>query len=36
MEDIKENIKKVNPKMKVIELSAKTGAGFEEWINFLK
>ena len=36
IEDIKENIKKVNPKMKVIELSAKTGEGFENWIDFLK
>jgi len=33
---IKRNIKKVNPKMKVIELSAKTGEGFKDWIEFLK
>lgn len=36
MEDIKTNIQKVNPRMKVIELSAKTGEGFEEWFNYLK
>ena len=34
--DIRENIKKVNPKMKVIELSSKTGEGFENWLNFLQ
>lgn len=33
---IKENIQKVNPKMKVIQLSSKTGEGFEDWIDFLK
>lgn len=36
LNDIKKNIKKVNPKMKIIELSAKTGEGFIEWIRFLK
>jgi hydrogenase nickel incorporation protein HypB len=36
MEDIRENIKKVNPKMEVIELSAKTGEGFENWFNYLR
>ncbi|MCF7794127.1 MAG: hydrogenase nickel incorporation protein HypB [Candidatus Cloacimonetes bacterium] len=36
IEDIKTNIQKVNPKMKVIELSAKTGEGFEEWFKYLK
>ncbi len=35
-EKIKENIKKVNPQMKVIELSSKTGEGFDEWIDYLK
>ncbi|MCF7859377.1 MAG: hydrogenase nickel incorporation protein HypB [Candidatus Cloacimonetes bacterium] len=33
---IKENIKKVNPKMEVIELSAKSGEGFQSWFDFLK
>jgi hydrogenase nickel incorporation protein HypB len=36
IEDIRANIKKVNPKMKVIELSAKTGEGFEDWFSFLR
>ncbi|MCK4311297.1 MAG: hydrogenase nickel incorporation protein HypB [Candidatus Cloacimonetes bacterium] len=36
IEKIKENIKNVNPQMEVIELSAKTGEGFEEWIDYLK
>ena len=36
MEKIKENIKKVNPQMEVIELSAKTGDGFTDWIKYLK
>ena len=35
IEKIKENIKNVNPQMEVIELSAKTGEGFEEWIDYL-
>jgi len=35
IEDIRSNIKKVNPKMKIIELSAKTSDGFEKWIDFL-
>ncbi|MDO9576518.1 MAG: hydrogenase nickel incorporation protein HypB [Candidatus Cloacimonadales bacterium] len=36
IDDIRANIKKVNPKMEVIELSAKTGEGFEEWFEYLK
>ena len=36
IEDIRENVKKVNPKMKIIELSAKTGEGFDAWIEYLK
>lgn len=30
-----ESAKKVNPEIKVIKLSVKTGEGFEDWINFL-
>ena len=30
-----ESARKVNPNIKVIKLSAKTGEGFEEWIEFL-
>ena len=33
---IKENIKKVNPQMEVIKLSAKNGEGFSDWIEYLK
>ena len=33
---IKENIKKVNSQMVVIELSAKTGEGFTDWTEYLK
>ncbi len=35
IEAIRENIKKVNPNMKIIELSAKTGEGMNEWIEYL-
>lgn len=33
---IKANIKKVNPQMEVIELSSKTGAGFNDWFKYLR
>ncbi len=36
IEKIKENIKNVNPQMEVIELSAKSGEGFVDWIEYLK
>ncbi|MCK4654269.1 MAG: hydrogenase nickel incorporation protein HypB [Candidatus Cloacimonetes bacterium] len=36
IDKIKENIKNVNPQMEVIELSAKTGDGFEDWVEYLK
>lgn len=36
LEKVKESIKRVNPKTKIITLSVKTGEGFEEWINFLE
>ena len=32
---LKKNIKKVNPKMKVLELSSKNGDGMKNWLNFL-
>lgn len=35
LKNIKENVKKVNPQIEVIELSAKTGDGFQGWIDFL-
>ncbi|MCD4817109.1 MAG: hydrogenase nickel incorporation protein HypB [Candidatus Cloacimonetes bacterium] len=36
IEDIRKNIQKVNPKMTIIELSAKNGDGLDGWIEFLK
>ncbi len=35
-EAVEERIKKLNPKAEVIFLSAKTGEGFEEWINWIR
>ncbi len=35
IESIRENIKKINPEMKVIELSAKTGENMNDWIKYL-
>ncbi len=36
IEKVKERAQKLNPNLKVIPISAKTGEGFEEWINWLK
>ncbi len=36
LEKVKEQIKRINPQAQIIALSAKTGEGFDEWINFLK
>ncbi len=33
---IKENIRKINPQMEIIELSAKTGKGFQDWWEYLR
>lgn len=35
IEDAKRNIKKVNPKVDIISLSAKTGEGMDRWIKYL-
>lgn len=35
IEDAKRNIKKVNPKVDIISLSAKTGDGMDRWIRYL-
>ncbi|MCX7738464.1 MAG: hydrogenase nickel incorporation protein HypB [Hydrogenothermaceae bacterium] len=35
IEDAKRNIKKVNPKVDIIPLSAKTGEGMDRWIRYL-
>ncbi len=35
-EAVEERIKKLNPKAEVIFLSAKTGEGFEKWINWIR
>ncbi|NFA58981.1 hydrogenase nickel incorporation protein HypB [Clostridium sporogenes] len=32
---VKERIKKLNPNIKVIKISAKTGEGIDEWINWI-
>jgi len=36
LEKIKENIHKVNPKMEILELSAKTGNGLRRWFEYLR
>ena len=36
LELLKERVKKLNPEMKVIPISAKTGEGIEEWIDWVK
>lgn len=36
MEEIRYNIKCVNPAMEIIEVSSKTGSGMKEWFDFLK
>ena len=33
---LKENARKINPKLDIIELSAKTGNGIEKWLEWLK
>jgi len=35
LKQLKDNIKKVNPKMKILELSSKDGKGMENWFKFL-
>ncbi|MCF0131918.1 MAG: hydrogenase nickel incorporation protein HypB [Pseudobutyrivibrio sp.] len=35
-EAVKESVKKLNPNAKVIFVSAKTGEGFDEWVNWLR
>lgn len=35
-EDVKERILKLNPKAKIIFVSAKTGEGFEEWADWIR
>ncbi len=36
LERLVQNIRAVNPKMEIIPLSAKTGEGFQNWLNFLQ
>ncbi len=36
LEKVKAQIRKINPKAKVHGISAKTGEGFQEWIEFIK
>lgn len=35
-EAVKERVKKLNPNIKVIPISAKTGEGIDEWINWIR
>ena len=35
-EAVEERIKKLNPDAKVIFISAKTGEGFEEWVDWIR
>lgn len=36
LEAVKERVKKLNPDIKVIPISAKTGEGMEEWFNWIR
>ncbi len=36
LEAVKERVKKLNPKIKVIPITAKTGEGIDEWANWLR
>ncbi|EKO1912690.1 hydrogenase nickel incorporation protein HypB [Clostridium botulinum] len=36
LEAVKERVKKLNPNIKVIPISAKTGEGIEEWIDWIR
>ncbi|EYE87653.1 hypothetical protein Q428_12115 [Fervidicella metallireducens AeB] len=36
IEAVKERVKKLNPDIKVIPISAKTGEGIEDWIDWLR
>ena len=33
---LEDRVKKLNPNIKIIRISAKTGEGFEEWINWIR
>ncbi len=35
-EALEDRVKKLNPNIKIISISAKTGEGFEEWINWIR
>jgi hydrogenase nickel incorporation protein HypB len=36
IERVRKNLREVNPKLRTIELSSKTGAGFGAWLDFLR
>lgn len=36
LEAVKERVQKLNPNIKVISISAKTGEGMEEWMNWIR
>jgi hydrogenase nickel incorporation protein HypB len=36
MEKVKENAKKINPKLEILELSCTSGEGLQQWYKWLK
>lgn len=36
LEAVKERVTKLNPDIKIIPMSAKTGEGFDEWVNWIR
>ena len=36
LDTVKQRVKKLNPNIKVIPITAKTGEGIEEWANWLR
>lgn len=36
LEAVKERVKKLNPNIKVIPISARTGEGVDEWIHWIR
>ncbi len=36
LEAVKERVKKLNPNIKVIPISARTGEGIDDWVNWIR
>ncbi len=36
LEAVKERVKKLNPNIKVISISARTGEGIDDWVNWIR